>query len=85
MLKEVINVHKQIIYRHRDVLHCSFDTQVDQMADATNAEDLVVLLLQVGQDRVICPTHDVAVVTGEAYQVVPRNVVFTENIRRQKQ
>ena len=55
------------------------------MSDATNAEDLVVLLLQAGQDRVICPKHDVAVVAGEACQVVPRNVVFTEKIRRQKQ
>ena len=58
------------------------------MADATNAEDLVqvvVVLLQAGQDRVICPKHDVAVVAGEACQVVPRNVVFTEKIRRQKQ
>ena len=58
------------------------------MADATNAEDLVqvvVVLLQAGQDRVICPKRDVAVVTGEAYQVVPKNVVFTENIQRQKQ
>ena len=40
MLKEVVNGLKQTVYRHRDVLHCSFDAQVDEMADTTSAEDL---------------------------------------------
>lgn len=65
-----------------DVLHCSFDAQVDEMADATSAEDLV--LRQVGQDRVLYLEHDAAVVAGKAYQVVPRNVVFAENIRQKQ-
>ena len=82
MLKEVVNGLKQTVYRHRDVLHCSFDAQVDEMADTTSAEDLV--LRQVGQDRVLYLKHDAAVVTGKAYQVVPRNVVFTENIRQKQ-
>lgn len=82
MLKEVVNGLKQTVYRHRDVLHCSFDAQVDEMADTTSAEDLV--LRQVGQDRVLYLKHDAAVVAGKAYQVVPRNVVFTENIRQKQ-
>lgn len=53
-----------------------------KMADATNAEDVV--LLQVGQDRFVYLRHDAAVVAGEAYQAVPRNVVFTENIRQKQ-
>ena len=52
------------------------------MADTTSAEDLV--LRQVGQDRVLYLKHDAAVVAGKAYQVVPRNVVFTENIRQKQ-
>ena len=52
------------------------------MADATSAENLIVLLLQSGQDRVVCPTHSIAVVADKAYWVVPRNFVFAGIIGR---
>ena len=52
------------------------------MAGATSAEDLV--LHQVGQDRVLYLEHDAAVVAGKAYRVVPRNVVFIENVRQKQ-
>lgn len=76
MLKVEVNIDEQVIHRHRQLLHSRLYTQIRQVANTPNVEDIGLSLPNAGENRVLGPDHNIAIVSREANAISPRDLLF---------
>lgn len=77
MVKMIIDVNKEVIYRKGQTFDTSHCAEIGQMTNAANVKNMWLHFLDLCHHWILLAHHDITVVRGESNQVFPRNIVVS--------